>query len=56
MEDLDVQGRETEVDEFCAPACGVLGDGFSKHSQNVDGKPLNFLSARRIAPPSSPFS
>ena len=49
MEGLDVQERETEVDEFWMfvrrrVVCLEMA------SQ------LNFLSARRIAPPSSPFS
>ena len=26
--------------DVCAPARGVLGDGFSKYSQNADGTPL----------------
>jgi len=26
--------------DVCAPACGVLGDGFSKFSRNADGSAL----------------
>ena len=26
--------------DLCAPACGVLGDGFSKYSRGADGMPL----------------
>ena len=34
------RNRSGRILDVCAPACGVLGDGFSKHSQNADGTPL----------------
>ena len=34
------RNRSGRILDVCAPACGVLGDGFSKHAQNADGTPL----------------
>ena len=34
------RNRSGRILDVCAPACGVLGDGFSKYSQNADDMPL----------------
>ena len=34
------RNKENRRLDVCAPACGVLGDGFSKFSRNADGTPL----------------
>ena len=34
------RNRSGRILDVCAPACGVLGDGFSKYSRGADGMPL----------------
>ena len=34
------RNNERRIWDICAPACGVVGDGFTKYSRNADGTPL----------------